>query len=68
MKHEAYIVKYKLNGVAAKFVTIDRTMADNFAVRYHAIVEPLFTKEYSHVHNLSNGQSRTADFDPTLGD
>lgn len=42
---DAYMVIYVFNGTQAKFVTLDKSSADDFAVRYHGIVFPLVRRE-----------------------
>lgn len=38
---DAYLVIYKFNGIESKFITLDKSSADDFAVRYRGVVYPL---------------------------
>jgi len=42
---DGWIVIYTYNGVEAKFITLDKFSADDFAVRYHGIVYPVDRRE-----------------------
>jgi hypothetical protein len=42
----AWLVVYQFNGVRATYVTLDRSSAEQFAVRQRGTVHPLYTREY----------------------
>jgi len=42
---DAWLVVYQFNGVRATYVTLDRSQAEQFAVKQRGTVHALYTKE-----------------------
>lgn len=67
----AYIVHYKHNGQPAKFITLDHTRADQYAIEHHGIIGGLYELETtvpltSDVKQLPEASPQVAPFNPEI--
>lgn len=67
----AYIVHYKHNGQPAKFITLDNTRANQYAIEHHGIIGGLYELETavpltSDVKQLPNNEDQVATYDPAI--
>lgn len=67
----AYIVHYKHNGQPAKFITLDHTRADQYAIEHHGIIGGLYELETtvpltSDVKQLPENAPQIAPYDEAL--
>lgn len=67
----AYIVHYKHNGQPAKFITLDNTRANQYAIEHHGIIGGLYELETSvpltsDVKQLPEASPQVAPFNPAI--
>lgn len=42
MNPDAWLVVYQFQGECCNYVVLDKALAENFAVKYHGIIYPLY--------------------------
>ena len=67
----AYIVHYKHNGQPAKFITLDHTRANQYAIEHHGIIGGLYELETSvpltsDVKQLPEASPQVAPYNPEI--
>jgi len=45
----AHMVLYKFNGQGARFISLDRSNAEEYAAKHHGVVFPLFMENFKYL-------------------